>query len=128
MGGAYFRPAYIRGFSCRDISTPLFSDNIYLVLDLQNLHTFRGMQSPSAASPKRRTSLHNPGAFLSVLLVLLILPSDVASQCPGSQCIRSQPMPSPLALGEAQLDTALVALRCELVCINEVCLHANDSI
>lgn len=82
------------------------------------------MQSPSAATPKRRASLHVPGAFLAVFLMLLVLPSDVASQCPGRQCIRPQPMPA-FFVGEAQLDTALVALRCELVCIEEVRLHAK---
>lgn len=81
------------------------------------------MQSSSTANPKRRTSLHAPGILLSVLLMLVILPSQAASQCPGSQCIRPQPMPAPLALGEAELDTALIALRCELVCIKEVRLH-----
>ena len=84
------------------------------------------MQSSSIASPKRsRSSPDVPGTLLSMLLVLVVSPSHIATQCPASsQCIHPQPMPAPLALGETELDKAVIALRCELACTMEVSLHA----
>ncbi len=95
-------------------------------LELKNLFLFytHTMESSSTACPKRRASLRAPGMLLSVLLMLVMLPSPAASQCPSSQCIRPQPLPASFALGEAELSTTLMALRCEMVCIKEVRLHS----